>query len=46
MRHQPADEIRKRLRPVYSEDLASLIASSPVIALSFQTISSANNYCN
>ena len=43
---QPSDEIREKLRPVYSEDPASLIASSQVIALNFQTISAANNYWN
>lgn len=41
---QPNDEVRKQLRPVYSEDASNLIASSQVIALHFQTVSAANNY--
>ena len=43
---QPSDEIRKKLRPVYEQDADSLIASSQVIAIHFQTISAANNYWN
>jgi len=41
---QPADEIRQKLRPVYAEDADSLIASSQVIAINFQTVAAANNY--
>lgn len=41
---QPSEEIRQMLRPVYSRDTASLIASSQVIAIHFQTIAAANNY--
>lgn len=41
---QPSDEVRKKLRPVYSEDSGNLIASSHVIATHFQTVAAANNY--
>jgi hypothetical protein len=41
---QPSEEIRQMLRPVYSRDTDSLIASSQVIAIHFQTIAAANNY--
>ncbi len=41
---QPSDEIRERLRPVYGENADSLIASSQVIAINFQTVAAANNY--
>lgn len=41
---QPSDEVRSKLRPVYSEDSANLIASSQVIATHFQTVAAANNY--
>lgn len=41
---QPSDEIRGKLRPVYGEDANSLIASSQVIAINFQTVSAANKY--
>ncbi|GAA5135271.1 hexameric tyrosine-coordinated heme protein [Thalassotalea piscium] len=41
---QPSDEVRGKLRPVYGEDANSLIASSQVIAINFQTVSAANNY--
>ncbi len=41
---QPSDEVRSKLRPVYSEDASNLIASSHVIATHFQTVSVANNY--
>lgn len=43
---QPDDEVRNKLRPVYAENADSLIASSHVIALNFQTIAAANNYWN
>lgn len=41
---QPSDESRTKLRPVYSEDADSLIASSQVIAINFQTVAAANHY--
>ena len=41
---QPSDEIRSKLRPVYAENADSLIASSHVIAVHFQTIAAANNH--
>ncbi|MEV6846157.1 hexameric tyrosine-coordinated heme protein [Actinoplanes sp. NPDC051411] len=41
---QPSDEVRARLRPVYSEDPAALIASSQVVATNFQTVAAANHY--
>lgn len=41
---QPSDEVRSRLRPVYAEDAAGLIASSHVIAVNFQTVAAANDY--
>jgi hypothetical protein len=41
---QPSDEVRKKIRPVYSEDASNLIASSHVIATHFQTVSAANNH--
>jgi hypothetical protein len=41
---QPSDEVRQKLRPVYGEDANSLIASSQVIAINFQTVAAANNY--
>lgn len=43
---QPSAEIRDRLRGDYGENADSLIASSQVIAINFQTIASANNYWN
>jgi hypothetical protein len=41
---QPSDEARARLRPDYAEDANSLIASSQVIAINFQTVAAANDY--
>ncbi len=41
---QPKDEVRQKLRPVYEQDANSLIASSQVIAINFQTVAMANNY--
>jgi len=41
---QPSDKIRGELRSVYEKEAASLIASSQVIALHFQTVAAANNY--
>lgn len=41
---QPSAETREKLRPVYGENADSLIASSQVIAINFQTVAAANNY--
>lgn len=41
---QPDGEVRSRLRPTYAEDADSLIASSQVVAIHFQTIAAANDY--
>jgi hypothetical protein len=41
---QPSGEVRDKLRPVYGENADSLIASSQVIAINFQTVAAANNY--
>ena len=41
---QPSDDIRAKLRPDYGENADSLIASSQVIAINFQTVAAANNY--
>lgn len=41
---QPDPEVLKRLRPEYAENADSLIASSQVVAINFQTIAAANNY--
>lgn len=41
---QPSDQVRQKLRPVYEDDADSLIASSQVIAINFQTVAAANNY--
>ncbi|MCD0484055.1 hexameric tyrosine-coordinated heme protein [Streptacidiphilus sp. ASG 303] len=41
---QPSDEVRGRLRAIYAEDADSLIASSHVVAVNFQTVAAANNY--
>lgn len=41
---QPSAEVRDRLRPEYGEDAASLIASSQVVAINFQTVAAANDY--
>lgn len=41
---QPSDEVRGKLRPVYGENADSLIASSQVIAINYQTVAAANNY--
>lgn len=41
---QPSADVRDKLRPVYGEDANSLIASSQVIAINFQTVAAANNY--
>ena len=41
---QPDIEVLKELRPVYSTNADSLIASSQVVALHFQTIAAANDH--
>ncbi len=41
---QPDAEIRKKLRPVYSESADSLTMVSQVVALNFQTVAAANHY--
>lgn len=41
---QPDEEIRKKLRPEYAKNADSLLKTSEVVALNFQTIAAANNY--
>ncbi|MYL59850.1 peroxidase, partial [Virgibacillus halodenitrificans] len=41
---QPSAEIREKLRTVYEDNADSLIASSQVIAIHYQTVAAANNY--
>jgi hypothetical protein len=41
---QPSDEIRKKLRTIYEDDADSLIATSQVVALNFQTVAAANDH--
>ncbi|WP_444943046.1 hexameric tyrosine-coordinated heme protein [Microbulbifer sp. ZKSA006] len=41
---QPSDEVRRKLRSAYEENADSLIASSQVVAINFQTVAAANNY--
>ena len=41
---QPDAEIREKLRPVYAEDAAMLIAIGQTVAIEFSTIAAANNY--
>jgi hypothetical protein len=41
---QPSVDIRKKLRPKYSKNADSLISSSQVVAIHFQTVAAANNY--
>ena len=41
---QPSAEVRDKLRPEYGDNADSLIASSQVIAINFQTVAAANNY--
>ncbi|HOF99842.1 MAG TPA: hexameric tyrosine-coordinated heme protein [Clostridia bacterium] len=41
---QPSEEVRKRLRPKYSNNADSLIHVSQVIAINYQTVAAANNY--
>jgi glycerate-2-kinase len=41
---QPDAGVREKLRPVYAEDAAMLIAIGQTVALEFATIAAANNY--
>lgn len=41
---QPDAEVREKLRPVYAEDAAMLLAVGQVVATEFATIAAANNY--
>lgn len=41
---QPSAEARDKLRRVYENDADSLIASSQVVAINFQTVAAANNH--
>ncbi len=41
---QPDAVVRERLRPIYAEDAAMLIAVGQVVAAEFATIAAANNY--
>lgn len=41
---QPDPSVRERLRPIYAEDPAMLIAIGQSVALEFATIAAANNY--
>ncbi|WP_226649144.1 hexameric tyrosine-coordinated heme protein [Microbulbifer variabilis] len=41
---QPSDEVRSQLRASYGENADSLIASSQVVAINYQTVAAANNY--
>ncbi|GDY01642.1 hypothetical protein LBMAG49_09710 [Planctomycetota bacterium] len=41
---QPDSVVRERLRPIYAEDAAMLIAICQTVATEFATIAAANNY--
>jgi hypothetical protein len=41
---QPSAEVREKLRPEYAENPDSLIATSQVIAINFQTVALANDH--
>lgn len=41
---QPDAAIRQKLRPIYAEDAAMLLAVGQVVAIEFATIAAANNY--
>lgn len=41
---QPDASVREKLRPVYSDDAAMLIAIGQTVAIEFATIAAANNY--
>ena len=41
---QPDGDVREKLRPIYAEDAAMLIAIGQTVAIEFATIAAANNY--
>jgi hypothetical protein len=41
---QPDAAVREKLRPIYAEDPAMLIAIGQTVAQEFATIAAANNY--
>jgi glycerate-2-kinase len=41
---QPDASVREKLRPIYAQDAAMLIAIGQVVATEFATIAAANNY--
>jgi glycerate-2-kinase len=41
---QPNASVREKLRPIYAQDAAMLIAIGQVVATEFATIAAANNY--
>ena len=41
---QPDPEMREKMRPIYAEDAAMLIAIGQTVATEFATIATANNY--
>lgn len=41
---QPSAEVRDRLRDVYANDAAMLMAAGHTVAVEFATIAAANNY--
>lgn len=41
---QPDAEVREKLRPLYANDAAMLIAIGQTVATEFATIAAANNY--
>jgi hypothetical protein len=41
---QPDETVRRTLRDAYARDADSLIATSQVVAIHFQTIAAANDY--
>lgn len=41
---QPDAAVREKLRPIYAEDAAMLIAIGQTVATEFATIAAANNY--
>tara|TARA_R110000823_G_scaffold311448_1_gene437101 strand:- start:117146 stop:117385 length:240 start_codon:yes stop_codon:yes gene_type:complete len=41
---QPDALVREKLRPIYAQDAAMLIAIGQVVATEFATIAAANNY--
>ncbi|AXT20306.1 hypothetical protein D7030_04090 [Flavobacteriaceae bacterium AU392] len=43
---QPDAEVREKLRPVYANDAAMLIAIGQTVAMEFTTIAKANNFWN